>query len=43
MKLSDYIIGPLGRFYNYPNKISAFEYINHQHVLNIGNKLSAVK
>jgi hypothetical protein len=43
MKLSDYIIGPLGRFYNYPNKISAFEYINHQHLLSVGNKLSSIK
>lgn len=28
MNLSDYIQGPLGKFYNYPNNISAFQYIN---------------
>lgn len=28
VNLSDYVEGPLGRFYNYPNNISAFQYIN---------------
>lgn len=43
MRLSDYIIGPLGRFHNFPSpNISAFQYINHQHILYIGNRLRAV-
>jgi hypothetical protein len=28
INLSDYIQGPLGKFYSYPNNISAFQYIN---------------
>jgi hypothetical protein len=28
VNLSDYVYGPFGRFYNYPNNISAFQYIN---------------
>lgn len=29
INLSDYVIGPLGKFYNYPNSYSAFQYINY--------------
>jgi hypothetical protein len=40
MHLSSYIIGPLGRFYNFPNRISAFQYINHEHILSLGGRLA---
>ena len=43
MQISDYVRGPLGRFYNYPTKISAFQYINHQHHLDISDQMKNIE
>ena len=42
MHLTNYVTGPLGRFYNYPNQISAFQYINHQHKLSLTGQLTPI-
>lgn len=39
VNLSDYIQGPLGKFYNYPNNISAFLYINAYSEIDISGYL----
>ena len=42
MHIEEYVRGPLGRFYNFPDKISAFQYINHQHELDVTSQLSLI-
>lgn len=39
VNLSDYVVGPLGRFYNYPNNLSAFQYINYLNEADMGKSL----
>jgi hypothetical protein len=43
MNLNDYVIGPLGRFYNYPNNLSALQYINFQSELLVEKQLNIIK
>lgn len=43
MNLTDYVIGPLGRFYNYPNNLTAFQYINFQSELIVQKELDIMK
>lgn len=43
LNLTDYVIGPLGRFYEYPNNLSAFQYINFRSELNVERELAVVK
>ena len=37
MNLTEYVVGPLGRFFDYPNNLSALQYINYHSELNISN------
>lgn len=43
LNLSNYIMGPLGKFYTYPNNISAFQYVNYYTEINISDSLKDMK
>lgn len=43
LNLTNYVSGPLGRFYNYPNHLSVFQYVNYETEISVEEQLKLVK